>query len=709
MNTYRYNCHVDGEVYETLSVSDPAPTVCKIDGSPIIPGTLTLFEGPEELSDVKIENSIDFNGSTVSNLSHNDLTDIGTYSHSDIDNHIDNMDVHFVINDTGTALDEVWSAAKTSAQIETKSNTGHTHTVSDITDFTFSVTNHGDVSLNTTHRSRTDNPHNVTKAQVGLGNLIDIKSNYTATSNPSNTSDITEGYSVGSKWYNITSKKGYECVNASAGSAEWKESTVTINDAISDTDSTWSSSRINSEIQTKSNTGHSHTVSDITDFTPSVTSHSDVSINTTHRSRTDNPHNVTKSQVGLGDVENIKSNYTATTNPSNTSDSTEGYSYGSIWVNNNSNTAYVCVNNTPTEAEWKLITLEINDSTTESTTVWSSDKINATFSLLGHTHTSSDITDFVSEVDSRISLQKGSNSGIAELGPDGKIITDQLPDLAITNVVSVEDISARDLLSPQEGDFAVVTDAGDGISETYIYNGTSWVKLHTNPGVTSVNGKTDSAVVLDTDDINEGSLNFYYTDTRVTSHLDVSANTTHRSRTDNPHGVTIDQVTSSFSNKTKGDLVVHNSTNFTKLPAGDTNNVLVSDSSEPTGLKWISNPKFVQLGSFDKVNNTGIWARVGEQIIYPGSDIDPTKISKILANCYTDNASSSFDIRILDVTATGTSVVALATNNTNTTPSVITLGNINLPTVDSIFEIQVKKSSGDNTVFVRFHSITMVF
>jgi len=50
------------------------------------------------------------------------------------------------------------------------------------------------------------------------------------------------------------------------------------------------------------------------------------------------------------------------------------------------------------------------------------------------------------------------------------------------------------------------------------------------------------AVINDTDDLSEGSTNLYYTEGRVSANSDVSANTTHRGQTDNPHSVTAAQA-----------------------------------------------------------------------------------------------------------------------------------------------------------------------
>jgi len=56
-------------------------------------------------------------------------------------------------------------------QNRSRSNHTGTQTTSTISDFEVSVQNNYQVSLNTTHRGRTDNPHSVTKSQIGLANV----------------------------------------------------------------------------------------------------------------------------------------------------------------------------------------------------------------------------------------------------------------------------------------------------------------------------------------------------------------------------------------------------------------------------------------------------------------------------------------------------------------------------------------------------------
>lgn len=83
--------------------------------------------------------------------------------------------------------------------------------------------------------------------------------------------------------------------------------------------------------------------------------------------------------------------------------------------------------------------------------------------------------------------QLGAASGVASLGADGKVPQAQLPNITLTDVSVVASIAARDALTVQEGDVAIVT----GTSQTFIYDGTAW-QLIQSPvdGVTAVTGGT---------------------------------------------------------------------------------------------------------------------------------------------------------------------------------------------------------------------------
>lgn len=113
--------------------------------------------------------------------------------------------------------------------------------------------------------------------------------------------------------------------------------------------------------------------------------------------------------------------------------------------------------------------------------------------------------------------QLGAASGVATLDAEGKVLTTQIPALAISSTTVVDSEAEQLAVEAQEGDIVIRTD----LNESYINNGgtagdmSDYTKLVVPDGsVNSVNGKT-GAVVIDTDDIDEGSTNLYYTDDRV--------------------------------------------------------------------------------------------------------------------------------------------------------------------------------------------------
>jgi len=105
---------------------------------------------------------------------------------------------------------------------------------------------------------------------------------------------------------------------------------------------------------------------------------------------------------------------------------------------------------------------------------------------------------------------KGSANGLAELDGSGKIPSSQIPALALVDVHVVANNAARDALSVQEGDVAIVQDTG----KSWIYDGSAWQELTAAGYVTSVNGQTGS-VLLGTDQVAEGSSNLYHTQARA--------------------------------------------------------------------------------------------------------------------------------------------------------------------------------------------------
>ena len=83
-----------------------------------------------------------------------------------------------------------------------------------------------DISVDAAHFTDTANPHAVSKGQVGLGNVENLKVNLVATAAPGATDDNSAGYAVGSRWIDVTVDREYVCLNASKVAAIWKETTV---------------------------------------------------------------------------------------------------------------------------------------------------------------------------------------------------------------------------------------------------------------------------------------------------------------------------------------------------------------------------------------------------------------------------------------------------------------------------------------------------
>ena len=113
--------------------------------------------------------------------------------------------------------------------------------------------------------------------------------------------------------------------------------------------------------------------------------------------------------------------------------------------------------------------------------------------------------------------QKGVASGYASLDANSKIPTSQMPSLSLTDVSVVATQVLQLALTVEEGDVAVRTDE----SKSYIALNADnvdmgdWQELLAPPNlIQSVNSQT-GVVVLDSDDIAEGTSNLYITDERV--------------------------------------------------------------------------------------------------------------------------------------------------------------------------------------------------
>jgi len=70
------------------------------------------------------------------------------------------------------------------------------------------------------------NPHSVSKSDIGLGNITNILNKLDGTAAPTTGDDSVDGYSIGSRWLDVTNSKEYVCKDATEGAAVWIEVTA---------------------------------------------------------------------------------------------------------------------------------------------------------------------------------------------------------------------------------------------------------------------------------------------------------------------------------------------------------------------------------------------------------------------------------------------------------------------------------------------------
>lgn len=71
---------------------------------------------------------------TETSIDHANISSIGTISHNDIDTHINNVNIHRIINDSGTLVTELFSASEIITRLAGKSDTSHTHAIGALSD-----------------------------------------------------------------------------------------------------------------------------------------------------------------------------------------------------------------------------------------------------------------------------------------------------------------------------------------------------------------------------------------------------------------------------------------------------------------------------------------------------------------------------------------------------------------------------------------------
>ena len=471
------------------------------------------------------------------------------------------------------------TANDTDANLKDRTNHTGTQTSATISDFDASVTG-------STHAGRTDNPHVVTKAQVGLADVANLKVKLDGTIAPGITDDANAGFSIGSRWINTVTKKEYVCVDTTVGLAVWTETTgePESTTAVSVGIGTPIYKQMNgNEVQIRS-LGVGSTKASVVLDSDTIR----VDVNPENISVTELADIPTSDIVGVDDQQTLQNKEldddtvvfvdnldatkklkfqlsqftTATTRTIAFPDADDtavmlsaAQSLTSKVIdadnNNISNigdeelksgiNATKLANGNVTNEEFQHL-----DGVTSSIQTQLDTK-----SPTGHNHTSANISDFNASADARITLQKGQNNGLATLDATGKVPASQL---AVTGL-NIQGTWNADTNTPTivssvgtQGDFYIVETPGstsiDGIDDWQngdwiVFTNGTWEKADNSSAVTSVAGK-QGAVSLVAADIGDF-------DDEVGNNPTVAANTAHKNSTSNPHGVTATQVGSATS------------------------------------------------------------------------------------------------------------------------------------------------------------------
>lgn len=185
-----------------------------------------------------------------------------------------------------------------------------------------------DVAANSSHRAATDNPHAVTKAQVGLSNVPNTdataRANHTGTQAASTISDFDTEVSnntdvaANSAHRAVTSGNPHQVTKGDVGLGNVPNTDATNRANHTGTQAASTITGLSAVATSGAYSDLSGTpaipadTDDITEATNlyytevRVSANSDVAANTTHRGvTTGNPHSVTKADVGLGNVTNV--------------------------------------------------------------------------------------------------------------------------------------------------------------------------------------------------------------------------------------------------------------------------------------------------------------------------------------------------------------------------------------------------------------------
>lgn len=398
-------------------------------------------------------------------ISHQTLTGAGSFTHAQIDFHINDADAHRQIQDNIVSSVGLWSSQQTSNLLAGKAALLHQHTSSEVSDFVASVNAQIDSKKAQPNGLATlDSNGKVPASQLAL-NSVQYQGTWNAATNAPNLSSdaCTKGY------YYVISVAGSTNLD---GVASWN-----VGDwAICSNTNTWEKADHSDAVTSVAGKAGAVTLvaSDITSgtFSDSLLSASSITQHQGAISHAQILHVGTLSHDQLD-------------------------------------------NHVQDASLHRVISNAVSD-----TTLWSSSRIVLEllqYAPISHTHTVAQVTDFATVTDARILLQKAAPNGLATLDSSGKVPSSQfsldsvsyqgtwnaatnMPALTSSNctkghyyVISVAGSTALDGQSGwQQGDWTICS------------SGNAWEKADFSDSVTSVAGK-QGAITLYASDISLGS------------------------------------------------------------------------------------------------------------------------------------------------------------------------------------------------------------
>jgi hypothetical protein len=160
----------------------------------------------------------------------------------------------------------------------------------------------------------------------------------------------------------------------------------------------------------------------------------------------------------------------------------------------------------------------------------------------------------------------------------------------------------------------------------------------------------------------------------------------------------------------KGTIIVNDGAGkIVGISPGNDDEMLVFDSTQPFGLKYVTNPgqqkKIFKLNQAKNTSTKNATYTTMYSFSYPGSDI--TTLDKVSCMSSMDVGVTSYDVRLFDIT---NSQVIFSINLNHTVQVVSSISTFNnLPSTDAVFEVQARKNGGSGNQNIYVDDITVIY